>query len=48
MFGEMQLAEGAGFETGVRPVPIRELARCVHVVPECPLLHSARHREMAR
>src|SRR5262245_32929115 len=35
MFGEMQLAERVGFETGVRAVPIHELVRCMPVVPEC-------------
>jgi hypothetical protein len=34
MFGEMQLAEGVGFETGVRAVLMRKLVRCVPVLPE--------------
>jgi hypothetical protein len=48
MFGEMQLAERVGFETGVRAVPIHELVRCVPVVPEWLLIYSARHGEMVR
>jgi hypothetical protein len=42
MFGEMQLAERVGFETGVRAVPIHELVRRVPVVPKWLLVYSAR------
>jgi hypothetical protein len=48
MFGEMQLAEGVGFETRVRAVPMRKLARCGPVLPECVVVPSARHGETVR
>src|SRR5262245_6309738 len=40
MFGEMQLAERVGFETGVRAVPIQELARYMPVLPERLLVYT--------
>ena len=39
----VEMAEGVGFETGVRAVPIHELVRYMPVLLQCLLVYSAGH-----